>query len=59
VLNAGQALGQHQVKENAWISIVDGTVQVAAGRLRLAAAACSGSSRPSAMRCRRPTAPGS
>ena len=31
VLNAGQALGQHQVKENAWISVVDGTVQVAAG----------------------------
>ena len=31
VLNAGQALGQHQVKENAWILVVDGTVQVAAG----------------------------
>ena len=61
VLNAGQALGQHQVKENAWISVVDGSVQVAAGEttVELAAAACSGSSRRSAMRCRRPTAPGS
>jgi len=31
VLTAGQALGQHQVKENAWVSVVDGTVQVEAG----------------------------
>ncbi len=31
VLTPGQALGEHQVKENAWISIVEGSVQVAAG----------------------------
>lgn len=31
VLQPGQALGEHQVKENAWISVVEGTVQVAAG----------------------------
>ena len=30
-LDPGQALGQHQVKENAWIIVVDGTVQVEAG----------------------------
>ena len=65
VLDAGQALGQHQVKENAWISVVDGTVQVRRARRRSssAAAACSGSSRPSAMRFERrrrpdPDAPG-
>src|SRR3954454_16210394 len=31
VLEPGQALGDHQVKENAWVSVVDGTVQVASG----------------------------
>ena len=31
VLQPGQALGEHQVKENAWITIVEGTVQVSAG----------------------------
>jgi quercetin dioxygenase-like cupin family protein len=31
VLSPGQALGEHQVKENAWISVVDGRVQVSAG----------------------------
>jgi quercetin dioxygenase-like cupin family protein len=31
VLTPGQALGEHQVKENAWVSIVEGTVQVTAG----------------------------
>jgi quercetin dioxygenase-like cupin family protein len=31
VLTPGQELGEHQVKENAWISVVEGTVQVAAG----------------------------
>jgi quercetin dioxygenase-like cupin family protein len=31
VLKPGQALGDHQVKENAWVSVVEGTVQVAAG----------------------------
>jgi quercetin dioxygenase-like cupin family protein len=30
VLQAGQSLGDHQVKENAWITVVDGTVQVTA-----------------------------
>ncbi len=29
-LEAGQALGDHQVKENAWISVLEGTVQAAA-----------------------------
>lgn len=31
VLQPGQALGEHQVKENAWVAVVEGTVQVAAG----------------------------
>jgi quercetin dioxygenase-like cupin family protein len=31
VLMPGQALGEHQVKENAWVSVVEGSVQVAAG----------------------------
>ena len=30
-LDPGQALGEHQVKENTWVVIVDGTVQVEAG----------------------------
>ena len=30
-LEPGQALGDHQVKENAWVMIVDGSVQVTAG----------------------------
>lgn len=30
-IEAGQALGDHQVKENAWVVVVDGTIQVAAG----------------------------
>jgi quercetin dioxygenase-like cupin family protein len=29
-LDPGQALGEHQVKENAWVVVVDGTVQVSA-----------------------------
>jgi quercetin dioxygenase-like cupin family protein len=28
VLAPGQELGEHQVKENAWVSVVDGIVQV-------------------------------
>jgi quercetin dioxygenase-like cupin family protein len=28
VLNPGQALGEHEVKENAWITVVEGTVQL-------------------------------
>jgi quercetin dioxygenase-like cupin family protein len=31
VLDPGQALGEHQVKENAWVVVVDGAVQVTAG----------------------------
>jgi quercetin dioxygenase-like cupin family protein len=31
VLTPGQALGEHQVKENAWLTVVDGTVRVVAG----------------------------
>ena len=31
VLQPGQELGEHQVRENAWVFILDGTVQVAAG----------------------------
>jgi quercetin dioxygenase-like cupin family protein len=31
VLKPGQALGEHQVRENAWVSVVEGTVQVSAG----------------------------
>ena len=31
-LDPGQALGEHQVKENAWVAIVEGTVQVSAGK---------------------------
>lgn len=30
-LAAGQELGDHQVKENAWVIVVDGTVRVTAG----------------------------
>jgi quercetin dioxygenase-like cupin family protein len=31
VLSAGQSLGDHEVKENAWVTVLDGTVRVAAG----------------------------
>jgi quercetin dioxygenase-like cupin family protein len=31
VLTPGQALGEHQVKENAWLTVLDGTVRVVAG----------------------------
>lgn len=30
VLQPGQALGDHQVKENAWITVVDGSVRIEA-----------------------------
>ena len=30
-LNPGQELGDHQVKENAWLTVLDGRVRVAAG----------------------------
>ena len=28
VLRPGQALGEHQVKENAWVVVLDGSVQI-------------------------------
>jgi quercetin dioxygenase-like cupin family protein len=28
---AGQSLGDHQVKENAWITVLEGTVQITVG----------------------------
>jgi quercetin dioxygenase-like cupin family protein len=31
VLRPGQSLGDHQVKENAWVTVLDGTVKVTAG----------------------------
>jgi quercetin dioxygenase-like cupin family protein len=31
VLNAGQVMGDHQVKENAWVTVLDGRVRVSAG----------------------------
>jgi quercetin dioxygenase-like cupin family protein len=31
VLNPGQELGEHQVKEDAWLTVVEGTVSVTAG----------------------------
>ena len=31
VLQPGQQLGDHQVKENAWITVLDGSVRVSAG----------------------------
>ena len=30
-IDPGQALGEHQVKENAWVTVVDGSVRIAAG----------------------------
>jgi quercetin dioxygenase-like cupin family protein len=31
VLQPGQELGEHQVAENAWVTVLDGTVRVMAG----------------------------
>jgi quercetin dioxygenase-like cupin family protein len=31
VLNAGQEMGDHQVKENAWVTVLEGRVRVSAG----------------------------
>jgi quercetin dioxygenase-like cupin family protein len=31
VLQPGQSLGDHQVKENAWVTVLDGNVQIDAG----------------------------
>ena len=30
VLNPGQEMGDHQVEENAWVTVLEGTVQIAA-----------------------------
>ena len=30
VLRPGQSLGEHQVKENAWVVVLDGSVQISA-----------------------------
>jgi len=34
-LDPGQALGEHQVKENAWVVVLDGTLEVSAGGERV------------------------
>jgi quercetin dioxygenase-like cupin family protein len=31
VLHPGQSLGDHQVKENAWVIVIDGEVEIEAG----------------------------
>src|SRR4051794_5254854 len=31
VLQPGQSLGDHQVKENAWVTVLDGSVQIEGG----------------------------
>ena len=31
VLNPGQEMGDHQVKENAWVTVLEGSVRVSAG----------------------------
>ena len=31
VLHPGQELGEHQVKENAWLTVIDGEVEVECG----------------------------
>jgi quercetin dioxygenase-like cupin family protein len=31
VLSPGQALGEHQVKENAWLTVVEGSARITAG----------------------------
>lgn len=38
-LDAGQALGDHQVKERAWVVVVDGTVRIECGGETIDAAA--------------------
>ena len=37
-LEAGQELGDHQVKEHAWVLVVDGTAQIRAGSDEIEAA---------------------
>jgi quercetin dioxygenase-like cupin family protein len=31
VLNPGQEMGEHQVKENAWVTVLEGSVRISAG----------------------------
>ena len=31
VLSPGQSLGDHQVKENAWVTVIDGEIEITAG----------------------------
>jgi quercetin dioxygenase-like cupin family protein len=31
VLSPGQSLGEHQVKENAWVTVLDGTIELVVG----------------------------
>lgn len=31
VLNPGQVMGDHQVKENAWVTVLEGVVRISAG----------------------------
>ena len=31
VLQPGQSLGDHQVKENAWVTVLDGTIEIRCG----------------------------
>jgi len=35
VLQAGQALGEHQVKENAWVTVLEGEIEIEAGAERV------------------------
>jgi quercetin dioxygenase-like cupin family protein len=39
LLSPGQELGEHQVKENAWVAVVEGSVRVVAGEESIEAAA--------------------
>ena len=34
VLQPGQSLGEHQVKENAWLTVLDGSVELTAAARR-------------------------
>jgi quercetin dioxygenase-like cupin family protein len=37
VLQPGQSLGDHQVKENAWVTVLEGTVEISADETSLQA----------------------
>ena len=53
VLSPGQSLGDHQVKENAWVTVLDGSVEISAGGETSAAgrARWCASNRTSVTRC--------